>query len=207
MTGKSNTYIQFCFFHADISGGFEGEVCEDDLGWLAQRLNKDVDKFARHLKVDQSEIDLIRQQGDRVETQNVRILRCWITKTRNFGKIPTWKTIKDVLENEDVRRLDVIRAHLNEEEIGRDVFLWLEPRVAAFWEIYGQILGLPQHEIEMIRSDSTRRMLEKCSDMLKRWREITRTPKIENLTEALEDNSLKNNELAKEMREKFLTDN
>ena len=206
MTDKSSAYIQFCFFHAGISSGFEGVVCEVDLGWLAQRLNKDVDKFVRHLKVDQREIDLIRQQGDRVETQNVRILRCWITKTRNSGNIPTWKTIKDVLENEDVRRFDVIRARLNEEEIPDCVFLWLESRVAAFCETYGRILGVPQHEIETIRSNHVQSLEDKCRDILKRWRERTRTPKTENLMQALEGDILKKGELAKEMRE-FLKDN
>lgn len=206
LTGKLNAYIQFCFFHADISDGFEGEVCEDDLEWLAQRLNKDVDKITRHLRVDQSEIDLIRQQGDRVEMQNVRILRCWITTTRNSGNIPTWKTIKDVLENQDVRRLDVIRARLNEEEIDDRVFLWLERRVAAFCETYGLVLGVPHYEIDMICTN-VQSLGDKCRDILKRWRERTRTPKIEKLIQALEDDILKKGEIAKEMREEFWKDN
>ena len=207
MTGKSNAYILFCYFHADISSGFEGEVGEDDLRWLAQRLNKDVDKVARLLKVHQSEIDLIRQQGDReVETQNFRILRCWTTATRNSGNVPTWKTLEEVLEDEDVGRLDVIRARLNEEEIDDRVFLWLEPRVAAFCEIYGRILGLPYHEIVMIRRN-VQNPRERSRDILKRWRETTRTPKIESLIQALEDGDLKESELAKKMREKFLVIN
>ena len=206
MRGKSNTYTQFCFFCADISGGFEGEFGEEDLRWLAQRLHKDVDKVARLLEVDEHDIESIRQEGDRVETQNIRILRCWITTTRNSGNIPTWKTIKDVLENEDVRRLDVIRARLNEEEIDKRVFVWLEQRVAAFCVEYGVVLGLPHYEIDMICSN-IQSPRERCRDILKRWWEVTRTPKIENLIEALEDDDLKKNELSKEMREKFLNNN
>ena len=187
-----------------MSSGFEGEVCENDLEWLARRLNKDADNIARHLEVAHSDIDLIRQQGDRVERQNVEILHCWITETRNSGNIPTWKTIKDVLEKEDVRRFDVIRARLNEKEIPDCVFLWLEHRVAAFCVEYGRILDIPQHEIDMICSN-IQSPKERCRDILKRWKEITRKPKIENLIEALED--VKKNETAKEMREKFLKDN
>ena len=204
--GKSNVYILFCYFHADISSGFEGEVCEDDLRWLAQRLNKDVDKVARHLKVGQSEIDSIRQQGDRVETQNFRILRCWTTTTRNSGNIPTWKAIKDVLENEKVGRFDVIRARLNEEEIDDNVFLWLEPRVAASCDEYGRVLGLPDYEIDMIHS-SVQNVRKRSRDILKRWRERTKRPRLEDLTQALESECLERFDLAKELREKFFKDN
>ena len=206
MTDKSNAYIQFCFFHAGISSGFEGEVCEVNLEWLAQRLNKDVDKVARHLKVDQSEIDSIRRGSDSKETQDIAVLRCWITTTRNSGNTPTWKTIKHVLKDEDVRRLDVIRARLNEDEIDDRVFLWLEPRVAAFCETYGLILGVPRYEIDVI-CRNVQSLEEKCRDILKRWRERTRTPKIEKLVQVLEDDILKKGELAKEMREEFLKDN
>ena len=206
MTGKSNAYILFCYFRADISSGFEGEVCKGDLEWLVQRLNKDVDKVARLLGVDEHEIESARQEGDRVETQNFRILRCWTTTTRNSGNIPTWKAIKDVLESKDVRRLDLIRARLNEEEIDARVFVWLEPRVAAFCLEYGVVLGLPRYEIDMICS-SVQSPRERSRDVLKRWRETTTTPKLENLIQALEDDILKKNELAKEMRDEFLNDN
>ena len=199
-------YFNFCFFHADISSGFEGEVCEVDLEWLAQRLNKDVDKVARHLKVDQSEIDSIRRGSDSKETQDIAVLRCWITTTRNSGNTPTWKTIKHVLKNEDVRRLVVIRARLNEDEIDDRVFLWLEPRVAAFCETYGLVLGVPRYEIDMI-CRNFQSLEGKCRHILKRWRERTQTPKIEKLVQVLEDDILKKGELAKEMRDEFLKDN
>ena len=205
MSGKSNAYILFCYFRADISSGFEAEVCKGDLEWLAKRLNKDVDKVALLLGVDELEIESARQEGDRVE-QNFRILRCWTTATRNSGNIPTWKAIKDVLESEDVRRFDVIRARLNEEEIDARVFVWLEPRVAAFCLEYGVDLGLPRYEIDMIYS-SVQSPRQRSRDILKRWRETTRTPKLEDLIQALEDNDLQKNELAKEMRDKFLNDN
>ena len=205
--GKSNVYILFCYFHADISRGFEGEVCEDDLRWLTQRLNKDVDKVARHLKVGQSEIDSIRQQGDRVETQNFRILRCWTTTTRNSGNVPTWEAIKDVLENEEVGRFDVIRARLNEEEIDDNVFRWLEPRVAASCDEYGRVLGLPDYEIEMICSSSVQDLRKRSRDILKRWRERMRTPRLEDLIQALESECLERFDLANELREKFFKDN
>ena len=200
-------YILFCYFRADISSGFEGEVCEDDLRWLAQRLNKDVDKVARHLEVGQSEIDSIRQQGDRVETQNFRILRCWTTTTRNSGNVPTWKAIKDILENEEVRRFDVIRARSNEEEIDDDVFRWLEPRVATSCDEYGRVLGLPDYEIEMIGSSSVQNLRKRSRDILKRWRERTKRPRLEDLTQALESECLERFDLAKELREKFFKDN
>ena len=206
MTGKSNAYILFCYFRADISSGFENEVCEDDLRWLAQRLNKDVDKVARLLKVHQSEIDSIRQEGDRVETQNFRILRCWTTATRNSGNITTWKAIKDVLEGKEVRRFDVIRARLNEEEIDDRVFVWLEPQVAAFCVEYSRVLGVPRYEVDIICS-SVQNPTQRSRDILKRWRETTRTPKLEDLIQALEDDIVKKYELAKEMREEFLNDN
>ena len=205
MSGKSNAYILFCYFRADISSCFEAEVCKGDLEWLAKRLNKDVDKVARLLGVDEHEIESARQEGDRVE-QNFRILRCWTTATRNSGNIPTWKAIKDVLESEDVRRFDVIRARLNEEEIDARVFVWLEPRVANFCREYGVVLGLLRYEINMIYS-SVQSPRERSRDILKRWRETTRTPKLEDLIQALEDDDLQKNELAKEMRDKFLNDN
>ena len=205
MSGKSNAYILFCYFRADISSGFEGEVCKGDLEWLAKRLNKDVDKVARLLGVDEHEIESARQEGDRVE-QNFRILCCWATATRNSGNIPTRKAIKDVLESKDVRRFDVIRARLKEEEINARVFVWLEPRVAAFCVEYGVVLGLPRYEIDMICSSFQSRS-ERSREILKRWRETTRTPKLEDLIQALEDDILKKNELAKEMREEFLNDN
>ena len=199
-------YFLFCYFHADISSGFEGEVCEDDLRWLAERLNKDVDTVARHLKVGQSKIDSIRQQGDRVETQNFRILRCWTTTTRNSGNIPTWKAIKDVLENENVLRFDVIRARLKEEEIDDDVFLWLEPRVAGHCVEFGVFLRLPDYEIQMICSNS-HDCRKRCWDILKRWRERTRTPRLQDLIQALEDECFNRLDLAKELREKFFKGN
>ena len=173
---------------------------------MAQRLNKDVDKIARHLKVDQSEIDSIRRGSDSKETQDIAVLRCWIITTRNSGNIPTWKTIKDVLKNEDVRRFDVIRARLNEDEIDDRVFLWLEPQVAAFCETYGRILGVPRYEIDVICRNA-QSLEERCRDILKRWRERTPTPKIEKLVQVLEDDILKQGELAKKMREEFLKDN
>ena len=200
-------YILFCYFHADISSGFKGEVCEDDLRWLAQRLNKDVDKVARHLEVGQSEIDSIRQQGDHVETQNFKILRCWTTTTRNSGNIPTWKAIKDVLENEEVRRFDVIRTRLNEEEIDDNVFRWLEPRVAASCVEYGRVLGLPDYEIEIICSSSVQDLSKRSREILKRWRERTRTPRLQDLVQALESKCLERFDLAKELREKFFKGN
>ena len=162
-----------------------------------------MDKVARHLKVDQSEIDSIRRGSDSKETQDIAVLRCWLTTTRNSGKTPKWKTIKHVLKNKDVRRLDVIRARLNEDEIDDRVFLWLEPRVAAFCETYGLILGVPRYEIDVI-CRNVQSLEEKCRDILKRWRERTRTPKIEKLVQVLEDDILKKGELAKEMRDEFL---
>ena len=165
-----------------------------------------MDKVARHLKVDQSEIDSIRRGSDSKETQDIAVLRCWLTTTRNSGKTPKWKTIEHVLKNEDVRRLDVIRARLNEDEIDDRVFLWLEPRVAAFCETYGLVLGVPHYEIDMI-CRKVQSLEDRCRDILKRWRERTRTPKIEKLVQVLEDDILKKGALAKEMREEFLNDN
>ena len=162
----------------------------------------DVDKVARQLKVDHNEIETIRRGSDSKETQDIRILRCWITATCKSGKIPTWETIKDVLEHEDVRRLDVIRARLKEEEIDDKVFLWLEPRVTAFCRVYGRVLDVPHYEIQMI-CRNFQSEAEICTAILKRWKERTRTPTIETLIQALESDILNKNELAKEMREKF----
>ena len=176
------------------------------MAWLARHLNNDVDKVARLLNVDTTQILSIRRGSDSKETQDIRILLCWITETRKSGSIPTWKAIKDILENEDVGRLDVIRARLKEEEISDRVFLWLEPRVAASCIMLGRVLELPDHEIEKFCGNSQDNE-KRCKAILKRWRERTRTPKIETLIQALEHDILKKYELAKEMREKFLKDN
>ena len=173
---------------------------------MARHLTIDIDKVARHLKVDPNEIETIRRGSDSKETQDIRILRCWITTTCKSGNIPTWNTIKDVLEHEDVRRFDVIRARLKEEEIDDKVFLWLEPRVTAFCRLYGLVLDVPDYEIQMIcRNFSGQSEAAMCTTILKTWREKTRTPTIETLIQALD--ILNKNELAKEMREKFLKDN
>ena len=175
---------------------------------MARHLNNDVDKVARQLKVDHNEIETIRRGSDSKETQDIRILRCWITTTCKSGKIPTWETIKDVLEHDDVRRLDVIRARLEEEEIDDKVYLWLEPRVTAFCHMYGRVLDVPDYEIQMIcRNFQGQSEAAKCTAILKRWKERTRTPTIETLIQALESDIINKNELAKEMREKFLKDN
>jgi hypothetical protein len=193
--------IIFAFFFQTEVEIFDEEVCEHHIPWLARHLNKDVEKVARLLGVDSDEIDAIKQ-GELVETRNIRILDFWRRETLRSRKTPTWNQIKSVLESETVRRFDVIRALRNEEEISKDVFLWLEQRGAAVRRNYARLLGVPGFEIDMI-SESSHRCEEKCAAVLQRWRQRTRSPTIEQLIEALEHDTIKKNELAKEMREMF----
>ncbi len=191
----------FCFFFQTEVESFNEEVCEHHIPWLARHLNKDVENVARLLGVDSDEIDAIKQ-GELVETRNIRILDFWRRETLRSGKIPTWNQIKSVLESETVIRFDVIRALQNEEEISDDVFLWLEQRVAAFCRNYARVLGVPNYEIDMI-NESSHRCEEKCAAVLRRWRQRTRSPRVEDLIEALEHDTIRKNELAKEMRERW----
>ena len=181
--------------------GFNDEVCENQIPWLARHLNKDVEKVARLLDIDSDEIDAMKE-GERAEARNIRILDFWRRTALDSGNKPRWNQIKTVLESECVRRFDIIRCLQNEEEIDNEVFLWLEPRVASFSCHYARVLGVPDYEVNMIK-EGARSYDHRCTDLLKRWRQRTPNPKVEDLIEALEHDTMKENELAKEMKEKF----
>jgi hypothetical protein len=180
---------------------FDDEVCECHIPWLGRHLNKDVEKVARLLKVNSDEIDAIKQ-GELPETRNINILEFWRKKTLRSEHIPKWKQIKDALENENVGRFDIIRCLQNEEEISDDVFLWLEPRIASVCDCYARVLGVPDHEVTMIRCTYPI-CEEKCTALLKRWRQMTPNPSVEDLIEALEHDTITKNELAEQMRKRF----
>ena len=169
-------------------------------------MNKDVEKVARHLKVDQAEIDAIKQRENSVDRQNFKILNSWRQATQQSGNVPSWQCIEAVLMSDEVRRFDVIRARNNEEEIDNGVFLWLEQRVASFWDHFAQILEVPDYEINALRS-SYQSCEERCKALMQRWRQRTRLPVVDILIKALEHDTIRHNELANEMKEKFcLTD-
>lgn len=199
----------------DISG-FEEEVCEHHIPWLAHRLNKDVEKVARFLKVDSDVIEDIEYDEPVMEKRNIRMLnrwrQVWWKKTAIPGRnTATWQQIKSALEDEEIRRYDVLRAILNDEKIDQflsnEVFLWLVSRVAAYWVTYAKILNLPQFEIETLSCASGGAAEEQCSAMLRRWRQRTKEPTVEVLVQALEHDCIRKYDFAKEMREKFCKDN
>ena len=186
----------------EITMGLDDEVCERHIPWLARHLNKDVEKVARGLRVDSDEIDAMTEPGERAETRNIKILDFWRKKTLGRGNKPRWNQIKTVLECENVGRFDIIRCLQNEEEIDNEVFLWLEQRVASFCCHYARVLGVPDHEVNMI-NETGHSCEQRCTLLLKRWRQRTPNPKVEDLIEALEHDTMKKNELANEMRQKF----
>ncbi|CAB4013315.1 probable serine threonine- kinase roco4 [Paramuricea clavata] len=182
--------------------GFDDEVCERHVSWLARHLSKDVEKVAMLLEVDAVEIEAIKQGEPLPERRNIEILNSWRNAEIKLGKKPTWDKIRLCLEDETVGRCDVIRALLKEDELDCRVLLWLAPRIAASFRNYARVLGVPECEIDM-SSQNFEGVERSCMDVLQRWRRKTRNPKVEDLIQALEDDIINRPDLAEEMREKF----
>ncbi|XP_028396365.1 uncharacterized protein LOC114520316 isoform X3 [Dendronephthya gigantea] len=181
----------------------DDEVRECHIPWLAHHLNRDVEKCAMLLMVDSNEIERIKQQYEDVEKRKIEILLSWRKQALNSEYKPKWNDIIEVIKSEDVRRFDVIRALLGKEEISDKVLLWIARRSARFFELFVQYLGVKDYEVEMAHHNSDGCEEMKRMSVMKRWREISEEPTVEDLIKALESDIVQQKQLAQEMKKAF----
>ena len=51
----------------------------------------------------------------------------------------------------------------------RDLNISVIPKYAARWEVLGSILGLEEHDIDVISKDNANRSIEGCTAMMRKW--------------------------------------
>ena len=70
-----------------------------------------------------------------------------------------------------------------------DLNISVIPKFAAHWKTLGSILGLEEHDIDIISKDNANRSIEGCTEMVRKWLKCVYQPTWGKLDDATVSNS------------------